>query len=79
MRHQKCLKNEATTAKWAKEVATFRHAKIAAIKLAGDANDKILREQTLEQLRQGVMADLEKLADAGVIDLEALAAQKRPN
>lgn len=54
----------------AEKVATFRHAKIAAVKLAGDPNDKIMGEQTIDQLREGIMADLEKLADAGVIDLK---------
>lgn len=37
---------------------------------------------TLEQLREGIVQDLEKLADEGVIDLKALlarAANKRPN
>lgn len=68
--------------KWAARVAGFRHPRIAAVKLARDPNDKAPGEQSLEQLRQGIMQDLEKLADAGVIDLEALAtrtAKKRPN
>jgi hypothetical protein len=59
--------------KWAKEVATFRHARIAAIKIAGDPNEQRLGDQTLEQLKAGIMADLEKLAD--VIDLKALVAR----
>jgi hypothetical protein len=70
----------AEAGKWAKEVATFRHARIAAIKLAGDPNDKALGELTLDQLKQGIVADLEKLAD--VIDLKALSdrsANKRRN
>jgi hypothetical protein len=41
--------------------------------LAGDPNDKAIGEQTLEELKAGIMADLEKLAD--VIDLKAHAAR----
>ena len=70
----------AQAGKWAKEVAMFRHAKIAAIKLAGDPNEAKIGDQTIEQLRQGIMVDLEKLAD--VIDLDALSARsaiKRPD
>jgi hypothetical protein len=57
-------------AQWAKEILPFRHAKIATIKLAGDPNEVKLGEQTLEQLRVGIMADLAKLS--GVLNLEAL-------
>jgi len=58
--------------KWAKEVATFRHARIAAIKIAGDPNEQRIGEQTLDQLKVGIMADLAKLAN--VLNLEAIAA-----
>jgi hypothetical protein len=64
--------------KWAEKVANFRHAKIAAVKVAGDPNEKILSEQTVDQLKQALMADLKKLAD--VIDFTELAGRsKRPN
>jgi hypothetical protein len=72
----------AEAGKWAKEVATFRHARIAAIKLAGDPNEQKIGEQTLEQLKKSMMEDLERLVDSGVIDLKALpvrSAVKRPN
>jgi hypothetical protein len=47
------------TAKWAKEVAAFRHAKIQAIRLAGDPNAPVLPESmTLEQLRDSIMSDI---------------------
>jgi hypothetical protein len=69
--------------KWAKEVATFRHAKIAAIKLAVDPNDKALGgDLTLDQLTKGIMEDLARLVDSGVIDLTDLpgpSAIKRAN
>jgi hypothetical protein len=61
--------------KWAEKVAAFRHAKVAAANLVGDPNDKALGEQTLDQLKQGIVADLERLAD--VIDLNAVVARPR--
>jgi hypothetical protein len=72
----------AEAGKWAKEVATFRHARMAAVKIAGDPNEQRIGEQTLEQLKKGVMEDLERLVDSGVIDLKALSDRspnKRPN
>ena len=63
----------AETARWAKEVAAFRHAKIQSIRLAGDPNAPVLPEHmTLDQLRDSIMADLERLRDAGVLDLPRL-------
>ena len=60
-------------ARWAKEVAAFRHAKIQSIRLAGDPNAPALPEHmTLDQLRDSIMADLERLRDAGVLDLPRL-------
>ena len=48
----------AETARWAKEVAAFRHAKIQSIRLAGDPNAPVLPEHmTLDQLRDLIMAD----------------------
>ena len=60
----------AEAGRWAKEVATFRHARIAAMKIIGDPNEAKIGDQTIEQLRRGIMEDLLRLAD--VIDLKAL-------
>jgi hypothetical protein len=63
----------AETGRWAKEVAAFRHARIQSIRLAGDPNAPPLPENmTREQLRESIMADLERLRDIGAIDLPRL-------
>jgi hypothetical protein len=63
----------AETGGWAKEVAQFHHAKIQAIRLAGDHNAPVLPEHmTLDQLRESIMADLEGLRDTGALDLPRL-------
>ena len=57
-------------AKWAKEIAVFKHAKIQAIRLASDPNAPILPEHmTLEELRNSIMADFERLRETGVLSL----------
>ena len=58
--------------RWAREVAAFRHAKIQSIRLAGDPNAPVPEHMTLDQLRDSIMADLERLRDAGVLDLPRL-------
>ena len=63
----------AETGKWAKEVAQFRHPKIELIRLAGDPNAPLLPENmTLDELRDSIMADLERLRERGVLDLPRL-------
>jgi hypothetical protein len=58
------------TGKWAREVAQFRHAKIQAIRLAGDPNAAMLPENmTVQELRDSLIEDLAKLRDAGVLEL----------
>jgi hypothetical protein len=59
--------------KWAEKVAQFRHPKIQAIRLAGDPNAPVLPEKmTLDELRESIMADLERLRDTGALDLPRL-------
>ena len=56
--------------RWAKEVCAFKHAKIMAIKPASDPNAPVPPEHmTLEELRDLIMADFERLRDAGVLSL----------
>ena len=63
----------AETGKWAKEVAQFRHPKIESIRLGGDPNAPLLPENmTLDELRDSIMADLERLRERGVLDLPRL-------
>ena len=57
-------------ARWAKEICAFKHAKIMAMRLASDPNAPVLPESmTLEELRESIMADFERLRDAGVLSL----------
>jgi hypothetical protein len=57
-------------AKWAEKIAAFKHAKIQAMRLASDPNAPVLPESmTLEELRESIMADIERLSQAGVISL----------
>ena len=55
-------------------VAPYRHARLSAVKLAGDPNNaaRFKDDATLEELRAEVMKHLERLAP--VLDLEALMA-----
>ena len=51
----------------------FKHAKIQAIRLGGDPNAPVLPENmTLDELRDSIMADLERLRETGVLDLPRL-------
>ena len=60
-------------AKWAKEIAVFKHAKIQAMRLAVDPNAPLLPENmTLDELRNSIIADLERLRERGVLDLPRL-------
>ena len=64
----------AETGKCAKEVAQFRHPKIESIRLGGDPNAPALPENmTLDELRDSIMADLERLRERGVLDLPRIS------
>jgi hypothetical protein len=58
--------------------APYRHARLSAMKLAGDPNNpvRIRDDATLEELRAEMMKHLGILIDGGLIDLEALPALK---
>jgi hypothetical protein len=57
-------------AKWAKELAAFKNAKIMAMKLASDPNAVTLPEHmTLEELRLSIMSDIERLREMNVLQL----------
>ena len=63
--------------KWAREVANFRHPKIASIRLAGDPNGPVLpQDMTLDELRDSIKADIERLRETGVLDLPRLPQGK---
>jgi hypothetical protein len=50
-------------------LTNFRHPKVQAVRLAGDPDAPILPEHmTLDQLRESIIVDLERLRDAGVLD-----------
>jgi hypothetical protein len=59
--------------------APYRHARLSAMKLAGDPNSpvQIRGDATLEELRAEMMKHLGILIEGGYIDLEALLAEKR--
>ena len=59
-------------------VAPYRHARLSAMKLAGDTNapSRFKDDATAEELREEVMNRLTVLVDGGAIDLEALLASK---
>jgi hypothetical protein len=59
--------------------APYRHARLSAMKLAGDPNNpvRIKDDATLEELRAEMMKHLHILIDGGLIDLEALPAPNR--
>src|SRR4029077_13179358 len=56
-------KARAEAGRWAKEVAEYRHAKISAVKLAGDPNVVMPDNMTLDQLREAILSDVARLAD----------------
>jgi hypothetical protein len=57
-------------------VAPYRHARLSAIKFAGDPNNpaRFKDDATADELRAEIMKRLEILTSAGLIDLEALPA-----
>ena len=56
--------------------APFRHARLSAMKLAGDPNNPVRFNDnaTADELRAELMKRLEILTSAGLIDLQALPA-----
>jgi hypothetical protein len=59
--------------KWAKEIVAFKHARIMAIRLPSDPNAPIMPEHmTLDELRDSIMADIERLREMGVLNLPRL-------
>jgi hypothetical protein len=63
----------------AEKVAPYRHARLSAVRLAGDPNNplRFKDDATADELREEIMHHLGMLADGGVLDLEALCAPKR--
>jgi hypothetical protein len=57
-------------------VAPFRHARLSAMKLAGDPNNpaRFKDDATADELRAEIMKRLKILVSAGLIDLKALPA-----
>jgi hypothetical protein len=60
--------------------APYRHARLSAMKLAGDPSNRLLirDDATADELRAEVMRHIARLSDAGILDLRALPAPKRP-
>jgi hypothetical protein len=56
--------------------APYRHARLSAMKLAGDPNNplRVSDNATTEELRAEIMRRIANLAEAGVLDLQALPA-----
>ncbi len=56
------------------KVAPYRHARLSAVKLAGDPNNSAPFKDvaSVDALREEIMRDLGHLVSAGVIDLKAL-------
>jgi hypothetical protein len=55
-------------------LAPYQHARLSAVKLAGDPNNpaRFKDDATADELRAGIMKRLEILTSAGLIDLQAL-------
>ena len=63
----------------AEKVAPYRHARLSAVKLAGEPNNpmRVWDNATADELRAEIMHHLGVLIEGGLIDLEALPAPKR--
>jgi hypothetical protein len=63
----------------AEKVARYRHARLSAMKLAGDPNNpvRIKDDATLKELRADMMKHLGILIDCCLVDLEALPVPNR--
>ena len=59
-------------------VAPYRHARLSAMKLAGDPNNpaRFKDDATADELRAELMKRLAVLTSAGLIDVQALPAPK---
>jgi hypothetical protein len=57
-------------------LAPYRHARLSAMKLAGDPNGpaRFKDDATADELRDEILRRLTALRQAGVLDLEALPA-----
>jgi hypothetical protein len=57
----------------AEKVAPYRHARLSAIKLAGDPNNPVRfkDDATADELRAEMMRRVAELSEAGIIDLTA--------
>jgi hypothetical protein len=55
-------------------MAPYRHARLSAVKLAGDPNNRlrVWDNATADELRAEMMRRIAEMRDAGVIDLTAL-------
>jgi hypothetical protein len=63
-------------------VAPYRHARLSAMKLAGEPNSPVRMikdDATADELRAEIYKHLSVLTDAGVLDLEPLLKTKRRN
>jgi hypothetical protein len=62
----------------AEKVAPYRHARLSAVKLAGDPNNpaRFKDDATADELRAEIIRRLGHLVSAGVIDLRALPVPK---
>jgi hypothetical protein len=61
-------------------VAPYRHARLSAVKLAGEPNNPVRMisdDLSVDELRAEVNKHIVRLDDAGVLGLEALLASKR--
>jgi hypothetical protein len=60
----------------AEKIAPYKHARLSAVKLAGDPNNpaRFKDDATADELRAELMKRLQILTSAGLIDLQALPA-----
>ena len=58
----------------AEKIAPYKHARLSAVKLAGDPNNpaRFKDDATADELREEIMKRLKILVSAGLIDLKAL-------
>src|SRR5262245_32703543 len=60
----------------AEKVAPYRHARLSAVKLAGEPNNpmRVWDDASADELREEIMRHIRILVDGGVLNLEALLA-----
>jgi hypothetical protein len=60
----------------AEKVAPYRHARLSAVKLAGDPNNpmRVWDDASADELGEEIMRHIRILVDGGVLSLEALLA-----